>query len=280
MQRHGARLWLRDVTVDYGAVTALDSVSLEIQSGEAVALVGPSGAGKTTLLKLFNGAVRPAAGQVGFDGRILASLTAAELQQVRAETGFVYQDLNLIPNLRVLQNIVTGRFGRRSILAGALDVLFPTRAVTRSVYEVLDQVGIAEKLYQRTDKLSGGQQQRVAIARALYQQPRVLLCDEPVSSVDPTRARAVLSLLLELTRDRGLTLCVSLHNLELAKEYFTRLVAVRDGRIMFDKLANRISSDEFAEIYRLSAGQGPGSGRTAEAPVNDRFPHTVSARIG
>ena len=252
MACNGARLQLRDVSVRYGALTALDSVSLEVQAGAAVALVGPRGAGKTTLLKLFNGAVRPSVGEVCIDDRVLASLTPAELQQVRAETGFIYQDLNLIPNLSVIQNIVTGRFGRRSLFAGAVDVMFPSRSTIRNVYEVLEQVGIAEKLYQRTDSLSGGQQQRVAIARALYQQPRVLLCDEPVSSVDPSRARAVLTLLKKLSGDNGLTLCVSLHNLELAREFFPRLVAVRDGRILFDKKPDAITDQEYMEIYRLT----------------------------
>lgn len=249
---NGAQLLLHNVTVNYGQLTALDSVSLEIRQGEAIALLGPSGAGKTTLLKLFNGAVRPSQGQVSVNGNHLSSLTPAELQEVRANTGFIYQDLNLVPNLRVIQNVVTGRFGRRSLFAGALDVLSPSKTTTQHVYEVLEQVGIADKLYQRTDKLSGGQQQRVAIARALYQQPRALLCDEPVSSVDPSRARAVLKLLKKLSEDNGLTLCVSLHHLELAKEYFPRLVAMREGRIIFDKQTKDITSNEFSEIYQLT----------------------------
>ena len=252
MACNGARLLLRNVTVQYGTLTALDSVSMEVQAGEAVALVGPSGAGKTTLLKLFNGAVRPGAGEVCVDDRVLASLSPAELQRVRADTGFIYQDLNLIPNLRVIQNIVTGRFGRRSLFGSAVDVLLPSRSTARAVYRVLEQVGIEEKLYLRTDMLSGGQQQRVAIARALYQQPRALLCDEPVASVDPLRARAVLALLKKLSEDNGLTLCVSLHHLELAKEFFPRLVAVRNGRILFDKKPDAITDQEYTEIYRLT----------------------------
>lgn len=258
----GARLRLRGVTVLYGALTALDSVSLEVQAGEALALIGPSGAGKTTLLKLFNGAVRPSAGEVSFDGRALSTLSPAELRKQRADIGFVYQDLNLIPNLRVIQNVVAGRCGRRALLTSAMDMLFPSSATTRCVYCALEQVGIAEKLYQRTDLLSGGQQQRVAIARALYQQPRALLCDEPVSSVDPSRARAVLRLLKTLSEDQGLTLCVSLHHLELAREVFPRLVAVREGRILFDKHPDAITSDEYAEIYRLTHTADNGNGDT------------------
>lgn len=260
MADKGARLLLHEVSVVYGTTAALDSVSLDIGAGEAVAFVGPSGAGKTTLLKLFNGAVRPTTGEVSVNGSGLSALSPSGIHAVRAGTGFVYQDLNLIPNLRVIQNVIAGRFGRRSLAGSLRDVLFPSRATIREVYGVLEQVGIAEKLYQRTDSLSGGQQQRVAIARALYQQPRALLCDEPVSSVDPSRARSVLELLKKLCGDNGLTLCVSLHNLELAREIFPRLIALREGRVLFDRRTDAISEDDFTNIYQLSSGMDPEDG--------------------
>lgn len=279
MAEGGSHLQLQDVTVKYGALQALASVSLEITPGEAVALVGPSGAGKTTLLKLFNGAVLPASGTIRIDGQALSTMTPAALQRVRAETGFVYQDLNLIPNLRVLQNVATGRFGRRSLPGSARDLLFPSNATIRNIYEVLDQVGIAEKLYQRTDRLSGGQQQRVAMARALYQQPRVLLCDEPVSSVDPSRARAVLNLLKELTGRRGLTLCVSLHHLELAREFFPRLIAIREGRVLFDKQTRQINREDLAEVFRLAPDPENKSSGTGGDPGRERCNDPLAAGI-
>jgi phosphonate transport system ATP-binding protein len=129
----------------------------------------------------------------------------------------------------VLQNVIAGRLGRRGSLGALRDLLRPSRSDTREIHRILERVGIGERLYERTDRLSGGEQQRVAIARALFQQPAALLADEPVSSVDPARARDTVSLLAELSAERDLTLCMSLHNLDLAREFFPRLVGLRRG---------------------------------------------------
>jgi phosphonate transport system ATP-binding protein len=131
-------------------------------------------------------------------------------------------------------------------------MLFPARAAVRRVHRILERVGIPEKLYERTDTLSGGQRQRVAIARALYQEPEALLADEPVSSVDPARARDAVGLLAAISREEGLTLCVSLHNLALAREFFPRLVGLRHGRIAFDRPTDELDDDDFAALYDLS----------------------------
>ena len=178
------------MTLRFASGCALSGVDLEIAPGEAVALVGPSGAGKTSLLRLLNGIHRPSSGRVLVDGRDLATLGRADLRAVRRELGFVHQDLALIPNLRVVHNVLFGRLGRDRLLASLARALFPRMRDVRRIHELLDRVGIEDKLYERTDRLSGGQQQRVAIARALFQEPRALVADEPVSSVDPVRARA------------------------------------------------------------------------------------------
>lgn len=252
MSRPGSRLALSGITVEYPAVTALHDVSFTLEPGDAVALVGLSGAGKSTLLNVCNGMIRPTSGTVTMDGVDLTGAPPRALRQLRSRTGFIHQSLNLVPNIRVIQNVVGGRLGRRS-LAGALrDFLFPSRHVVRSVYEILDSVGIADKLYERTDRLSGGQQQRVAIARALMQSPRILLADEPVSSVDPSTASATIDLLLRLSQRLGLTLCVSLHNLELARSKFSRLLALRGGRLVLDKPTETVSDAEFDALYALA----------------------------
>ncbi|RMH18241.1 MAG: ATP-binding cassette domain-containing protein, partial [Acidobacteria bacterium] len=218
----------------------------------AVGLVGPSGAGKTTLLRLLNGTLRPSMGRVVVAGDDLSTLTGRALRHLRSRIGMVHQDLSLVPNLRVLHNVLAGRLGRLS-LAGALRLLLlPPRSEVRRVYELLARVGIPEKLYQRTDRLSGGQQQRVAIARALYQDPAALLADEPVSSVDPARARDTVALLAEISRERGLTLCISLHNLQLARDYLPRLVGLRDGRVVFDHRTEELTDADFHALYDLS----------------------------
>lgn len=247
----GAGFYLKGTSVHYGETVALQSLDLEIEPGEAVGFVGPSGAGKTTLFRLLNGMVRPTGGVVHVNGRSLAELSLQELRQVRAGIGFVHQDLNLIPNLRVLHNVLAGRLGRLSLLGGARIMLFPPHRYVHEIYAILERVGIPEKIYQRTDRLSGGQRQRVAIARALFQQPKGLLADEPVSSVDPARARSAVALLTGISREQGLTLCVSLHNLPLAREFFPRLVGLRAGRVVFDRATERVTEDEFQELYDL-----------------------------
>jgi len=250
----GASFVLDDVRVSYGSCVALDGVDLTIEPGEAVALVGPSGAGKTTLLGLLNGAVRPDRGSVVVDGRVLRDLSPAELRRARADIGFVHQDLALVPNVRVLQNVLHGQLGRMSFLRALRAAAFPPRRAVAEVYEILERVGIAEKIYEPTRRLSGGQRQRVAIARALYQKPRALLADEPVSSVDPARARDAVALLVEVSRERKLTLCVSLHNLELAREFFPRLIGIRAGRIAFDR-SSALHDRDFHALYDLAEEQ-------------------------
>jgi phosphonate transport system ATP-binding protein len=242
---------LRDVSVRYNGTAALDRLDLDIAPGEAVGIVGPSGAGKTTLLRLLNATIRPTSGSVSESGEDYTHLSSAELRRVRARIGFVHQDLSLVPNLRVLHNVLAGRLGRLGFWRSLGGMLRPGRDAVRRVHEILERVGIPEKLYERTVSLSGGQRQRVAVARALYQEPEALLADEPVSSVDPARARDTVELLSRICREEGLTLCVSLHNLELAREFFPRLVGLRRGRIAFDRATAELQDGHFEALYDL-----------------------------
>jgi phosphonate transport system ATP-binding protein len=246
------------VGVQLGPTTALTSVSLRLDAGQQVALVGPSGAGKTTLLRLLNGSVRAATGTVSADDRDLAGLAPAELRRLRAAIGVVHQDLRLVPNLRVSQNVLSGGFGRQGFWGAARALWRPRRADLERAHALLERVGIADKLFHRVDRLSGGQQQRVAIARALYQGPRVILADEPVSSVDPARARDTVALLVDICRERGLTLVMSLHNLELAQAFFPRLVGLRQGSVAFDGPPADLAPEQFVGLYRLAPGEMPG----------------------
>lgn len=242
---------LDGATVRYGTLEAVSAVALSVEPGERVGLVGPSGAGKTTLLRLMGAAARPTAGRAHAFGQDIAALSPAELRGLRSRIATVPQHLALVPNLRVIRNVLLGRLGRQSLPGSVLAALMPGRGRTLAVHEVLERVGIADKLYQRTDKLSGGQQQRVAVARALYQRPEVLLADEPVSSVDPARARSLVELLDGIAQDGGLTLVMSLHNLELARAFFPRLVGMRAGKVVFDLPADDIREAQFEALYEL-----------------------------
>lgn len=239
--------------IDYGPAFSLNVPAMRISHGEAVAVVGPSGAGKTTLLGAFGAALRPDRGVVRVDGCALSDVDSAELRRIRTDIGFVPQDFALIPNVRVIRNVLAGRLGRQSFARSLRSQLWASESEALEAHEILERAGIGEKLYERTDTLSGGQRQRVAIARALYQRPSALLADEPVSSVDPARARDTLELLLALSRERGLTLMVSTHNIDLARELFPRLIGLRNGRVAFDADTSQVSSATISELYRFDA---------------------------
>jgi phosphonate transport system ATP-binding protein len=213
--------------------------------------VGPSGAGKTTLLRLLDAALAPTSGTVCIDGRGIGELAPAELRALRARLGFVHQDLALIPNYRVLTNVIAGSLGHLGFASSVRTMLFPPRAEVERAAAILDRVGIGAKLYQRTDSLSGGERQRVALARALFQRPSALLLDEPVSSVDPARARDLVQLVTEISREQHLTLVVSIHDIQLARAHFPRLVGLRGGRIVFDGPTQSIAAEALSALYSL-----------------------------
>jgi phosphonate transport system ATP-binding protein len=243
---------LSGVRVDLGGRSVLREIDLAVEPGEAVAFIGPSGAGKTTLLRLLNGSVVPAAGAVRVAGTDLATVTGADLRALRSGIGFIHQDLRLVPNLRVVQNVLMGRFGRQS-LRGSLGMMFrPAQADLEEVHRILERVGIDEKMFARVDTLSGGQAQRVAIARALFQRPGILLADEPVSSVDPARAHALLELLAGVSAEEGLTLGVSVHDPDLVRRHFGRVVGLRAGRLAFDAPTAGLDEARLADLYRLA----------------------------
>ena len=246
---------LEQVTVRFGLLEALRSVTLAVGRGERVALVGPSGSGKSTLLRALMAAAAPAEGRVVVDGRDLAAMGASEVRLLRTRIGFIHQHLGLVPNLRARQNVAAGRIGSLGLGRAVRHVFWPGRQERGEIERLLGRVGLGDRAETRTERLSGGQQQRVAIARALWQQPEALLADEPVSSLDPARARAVLALLTRLSAEDGLTLVVSLHQLELAREFFPRLIGLRGGRVVFDRPPSEVGEAEFRALYELSEGE-------------------------
>jgi phosphonate transport system ATP-binding protein len=209
----------------------VEGVDLEVAAGESVALVGPSGAGKTTLLRALGGQIRPRAGKIVFDGAPLSALSGKPLRQLRRKIAFVAQKHDLVEPLRVDRNVMAGALGRWSDLHALRYLFWATSDELAEARRALEAVGLAAKLKSPTSALSGGEQQRVAIARALVQAPRLLLADEPVASLDPSTAVEVLDLLTRLCRDHGMALVCSLHQPELARRFFDRVLEIRSGRL-------------------------------------------------
>ncbi len=243
---------LDQATCRFGDLVALDGVSFSIEKGERVAFIGPSGSGKTTLIRLINSMLVPDQGEVSVLEESVSQLGVRELRQLRSRIATIPQHLGLVENLTAIQNIILGQGGRRGTFRSLRDLLSPSREDTERIHGLLDRVGIGEKLFSRVSQLSGGQRQRVAIARALFQNPDVILADEPVSAVDPARARDTVELLCALSEEDGFTLCVSLHHIELAKEFFPRLIGLRAGKIVLDGAPETLREEELEDLYDLT----------------------------
>jgi ABC-type phosphate/phosphonate transport system ATPase subunit len=248
LSTHGCSFDLRSATLSFADRVALQSVSISIQAGERVALVGPSGAGKTSLLRLLGAAVAPTQGTMLLDGRDLAQLTNQQLRTERARLGFVHQDYALVPNMRALQNVLMGRLGTQSVFAAVRSVFWPSTAEESAVHALLQRVGIGDRLYHRVDTLSGGERQRVAIARALATQPSILMGDEPTGNLDSRTSREVIDLFRRLNADQNLTVILVTHDLAVAKNA-RRNIVLRDGKIIAD------TSDHAAAEIALKQSQ-------------------------
>jgi phosphonate transport system ATP-binding protein len=240
---------LRDVTVRFGALTALDAVDLDVAAGERVALIGPSGAGKTTLLGVLNGTVRPSHGRVEVLGRHVAGLRSRHLRALQRRIGTVPQQFDLVGPLRVVHNVNAGRLGQWSLARAAWSLVSPRDVAGAEA--ALRRVGIPDKIGERADRLSGGQQQRVALARVLVQDPAAILADEPISSLDPARGRDIMDLLSDLVVERGRTLVVSVHAFDYALTHCDRVVGLRDGRVLFDAPAAGVDAGMVERLYRI-----------------------------
>ncbi len=240
-----------DTTVVYpGGVHALDEVSLEVGEGEMVVVVGLSGAGKSTLVRSVNGLVRPTSGRVEVAGRDVGSASKTQLREIRADVGMIFQNFNLVKRTSVLKNVLMGRLHEVPTWRTLLGV-YPAGDVERAM-QALERVEIVEKAYVRASNLSGGQQQRVGIARALAQEPKVILADEPVASLDPPTSHVVMRDLQRINRELGITTIVNLHFLDLARKYGDRIVGLREGKVVFDGPGSAADEQVFEDIYGRS----------------------------
>lgn len=226
---------------------ALKKVDLHIGEGEFVVIVGMSGAGKSTLIRCVNRLVDPTGGTLLADGQDVTKMNSAQLRKWRTKVGMIFQNYNLVKRSSVLRNVLAGRLGHTGTMRSLLG-FFPKEDVELAK-RALERVGIPEKVFNRADQLSGGQQQRVSIARALCQQPRILLADEPVASLDPPTSHAVMRDLKRINREDRITTLVNLHFIDMASEYADRIIGMRAGEVVYDGPAANVNERTFEEIY-------------------------------
>jgi phosphonate transport system ATP-binding protein len=242
---------IQNLSKSYGDVKALCDVSLSLAPGEFVTVIGRSGAGKSTLLRCVNRLVEPTAGSILFDGTDVRAVKRGALRRIRTHIGMIFQHFNLVPRQTVLENVLHGRLGYKSTLPGVLGLF--SRVEKFKAYEILQRLGLEKLLHKRCDQLSGGQKQRVGIARALVQEPRLILCDEPIASLDPGSAKIIMDHLHRISRELGITILMNLHQVDVALRYSDRVVGIREGRVVFDGIPGALRKKTVAEIYGSEA---------------------------
>ncbi len=244
-------LSVSDLKVRYsvGGPEILKGISFEVEADDFFAIIGPSGAGKSTLIRCINRLVKPTSGKITLYGEDVLSLGARDLRRLRRNTGMIFQEFNLVNRMSVMDNVLSGRLGH----VGNMQALFRmfSKDDIRRALAVLDRVGLSDHVDKRADELSGGQRQRVGIARALMQDPKLLLLDEPTSSLDPKISREVMALIMEIAREYRVPVLCNIHDVKLAMEFCSKMIGLQDGEKMFDGPTAKMSEEKLNEIYAM-----------------------------
>ena len=246
-----AILEIKHLSKRYKDVHALSDVSLKVRAGEFVTVIGRSGAGKSTLLRCVNRLVEANSGSIEFDGVDVRALRKRDLRHLRTRIGMIFQHFNLVPRQTVIENVLHGLLGNKSTIAGVLGLY--TAEEKEKAFDILDRVGLKDQVHKRCDQLSGGQKQRVGIARALIQEPHLILCDEPIASLDPGSAKKIMDRLHRISRNMNITILMNLHQVDVAIRYSDRIIGVREGRVVYDDDAKKLKKKVVAEIYGSEA---------------------------
>lgn len=237
----------RNVTRQFGAKIAVDNVTLDIPAGQMVGIIGRSGAGKSTLLRMINRLADPSSGSISFSGKDVTKLRGPSLRHWQRDCAMIFQQFNLVPRLDVLTNVMLGRLNHRSTMSSVLSMF--TREERIMAIAALERLGIEQTALQAAGTLSGGQQQRVAIARALLQEPKVLLADEPIASLDPMNAKIVMDALRDINEREGIIVVTNLHTLDTARAYCERIIGMAAGRVVFDGRPEDLNAEAVRTIY-------------------------------
>ena len=240
------KLEIKNLVFNYGTSNVLNDISFDVPKGEFVAIVGKSGAGKSTLLRCLNLLNKPDSGEINISGENIVNFNKKKLKLIRREIAFIFQDYNVLDNLYTVENVLTPYLVKKS-LAGLL--LGYTKEEYNAGVAYLKQVGLEDEAFKKSKYLSGGQKQRVAIAKALAQDPKLLLADEPVSSLDEKNTTLIMDTFKRLNEQNEITVLINLHDVNLAKKYSTKILGLKDGKVLFYKDSDKVTKDEFEELY-------------------------------
>lgn len=248
-----ALLEMKGVSKEYTpGVKALSDISFIVNEGEVVSIIGPSGAGKSTLLRCINRMIDVTEGEVDFDSVKVNELKRNQLRNLRREIGMVFQGYNLVDRLTVIENVLHGRLGYTSTFKGMFGI--HTKEDKDRAIEIINMLGLSEQVNKRADQLSGGQKQRVGIGRALIQEPKLILCDEPIASLDPNSSKIIMEYLKDINQQMNITVIFNLHQVDVALRYSDRIIGVNSGRIVYDGKPEDLSREKIYEIYGTEAG--------------------------
>ena len=242
-------LSIKNVSKKYNNGTnALKNISFDVEKGEFISVIGPSGSGKSTLLRSINKMIDISQGSILFEDKNIESLKKTQIELVRREIGMIFQSYNLVERLTVIENVLHGRLGYKSIIAAILGIY--SEEEKKEAFSFLEKVNMTKYAYQKCSELSGGQKQRVGIARAIMQKPKLLLCDEPIASLDPKTAENIMDYLKKIVTELKITCIVNLHQVDIAKKYSDRIIALNKGEKIFDDKAEKLTEKMVEFIYK------------------------------
>jgi phosphonate transport system ATP-binding protein len=247
LKHGGDMLKIDQLTKRFGDNIAVNAANITVDKPTMIGIIGRSGAGKSTLLRMVNCLSDATTGSITFEGEAITELRGAAKRHWQSRCAMIFQQFNLVPRMDVVSNVLHGTLNRRSTVSTLFN-LFPQSDIHKAI-EILDRLGIAEQAPKRADALSGGQQQRVAIARALMQDPKIILADEPIASLDPMNAQVVMQSLRTIHEEDGRMVIANLHTLDTARRYCDRVIGMRDGRIVFDGTPAELTTGVARDIY-------------------------------
>lgn len=236
-----------------GKKNVLEDISLEFKEGELISVIGSSGAGKSTFLRCLNKMISPSSGEILFNNESLVKANKKEIKKIRTKIGMIFQHYNIVKQLTVIENVLHGKLGQMSSIKGLLGLY--SEYDKKEAFELLKELGLKGHEYKKCGNLSGGQKQRVGIARVLIQNPHLILCDEPIASLDPQSAKVIMDILKDISVKKGITCVANLHQVDVALKYSDRIIGLKNGKILFNGPPSKLTPEIVHEIYGAKHGE-------------------------